>query len=545
MQQQQSGEKEKERDKEGQQGGPGHNNNHRHTPQDLPLAQSEQELSKLPTKDLLRHLRRAAAAKEEENLRPFKQRLLSVLLSRDLSDFSNEELFDFMALCPSQANNGKALKHAEQLLHSRAHAAQMMGKKELWRLLGWALNSSQLPDKEQNLVRLVELLLHGKRWEELSHEEMVQLLNVASLEQRNKLLTHLYQQRERLTSLQLFQVLKFFFSGPPNEQIQNLLNTMYSHEQQRVTTEKEKLFAFLMPVGGGTMHMNAGFAAGREQPDVNNGLRHTSFLQQHATKSHVYFLDCTFNPVFEQQIARDGVPALANYAVQLWRQLPEGQGAAIFLSLPPYSQKHLVGCLMDNHPLLPLPYPLPVVGAVTAVRVIAQLVPLEKLNKHSDQLGKLMGSASSAFLHYKDKATTSERGEMLTSSPIIGATERKEGKLSGEVVVCYGELHPFKLSEDDTFEELLRRATIRWNVAVSYSNYELQDENFKTLPPQEKVIPYMLSDTNDSHIIRLTPKGPFTATPAFSPFQPPSTRQQPAATPSPFRPFGHQSGSLY
>lgn len=55
-----------------------------------------------------------------------------------------------------------------------------------------------------------------------------------------------------------------------------------------------------------------------------------------------------------------------------------------------------------------------------------------------------------------------------------------------EVVVCFGELQPFRLQGNDTFEELLSRSSKRWN--LQEDNYELQDENFRSLELKLKVL---------------------------------------------------------
>ncbi len=40
-----------------------------------------------------------------------------------------------------------------------------------------------------------------------------------------------------------------------------------------------------------------------------------------------------------------------------------------------------------------------------------------------------------------------------------------------EVVVCYGEIHPFRMDKEDTFEELLNRYAALINLSISLPRY--------------------------------------------------------------------------
>jgi len=69
------------------------------------------------------------------------------------------------------------------------------------------------------------------------------------------------------------------------------------------------------------------------------------------------------------------------------------------------------------------------------------------------------------------------------------------------VLVCFGETHTFKISEDVTFGELLERASKRWNLVPSH--YELQDDNFATLDSRQLVLKALKGGTK---LIRLAKK---------------------------------------
>ena len=50
-----------------------------------------------------------------------------------------------------------------------------------------------------------------------------------------------------------------------------------------------------------------------------------------------------------------------------------------------------------------------------------------------------------------------------------------------EVIVCNGETHGFKITEEVGFDELLKRCMKRWNLDGNENNWELQNENYETL----------------------------------------------------------------
>lgn len=137
----------------------------------------------------------------------------------------------------------------------------------------------------------------------------------------------------------------------------------------------------------------------------------------------------------------------------------------MYLSLPPYKKENstFIGRLTSEHPSLQLPYPLPKIGAVQNVRIGVIFMSIEKLDK-------IIQPVEVKPVH-EPTAITPTRA------------------VSNEVVVCFGETHPFRLDEFDTFQEVLFRAAKRWNLNVD--EFEIQDENYKTFKLEDKVLPTM------------------------------------------------------
>jgi hypothetical protein len=447
----------------------------------------------------------------EQELKLIRDKLLRVLLTTDMSSWSNYYLFQFVSHCPWEVNNGKLVQNAERLLVSRV---DQMEKKDLIGLLSWMSTQVRSTERQRHQEKIVQVIL-TKKFEELEANELFFILNFCGLEQRQVIIQNLFQRQEGLSSVELLTLMKFLFITPPTEEIQKVMNTMYNHEVEKQKAEKIKKIAFIRP------SYHAGNLPSQPQPIPGSHpllllgeaqpSRNLIYLQPHPKKVDNYYLDVTFNVMLEHQLASNSADGGAvGYGILLQADIPRKAGVAVFLSVPPFNKQssHFVGYVTNGQPLLPLRYPLPVVGATSFVRIVAIILPLQMIQQQ--------------FAAQDIKAAAVQgvgRGVSFPASPHVSET-------GGVVTVCLGETHSFSLNKEETFNDLLHRAARRWKVDAA--SYELQDENYKVYEGSKCVLENLPSGA----LTRLTQKSAEAYGGAFPAFVPPL--QQPQQ--QPFRP---------
>ncbi|ELR21275.1 uncharacterized protein ACA1_181640 [Acanthamoeba castellanii str. Neff] len=477
-------------------------------------AARKEELSALSTRQLLEELHLPLPlhyrAEDGLTLEAYKRKVLEVLLTRDIAAFTTEELSLFLRVCPKKANNSKPVEHAERALLARLST---LSKVELAELLKWVATSSSLvADKQQNQDKLIEALL-TRKFEELEPADFFVIMPLCPPERQQQIMAHLYRIRQQLDSIQMLQLMKLYFVAPPSVEIQGLMNALYENEKRRKTSA--------------TRDWSRSSDRRTRSPILrkkgpNDPSRPISSLTPHCRCPTSWTPPSTQSSRLRWR-ARSWEPAATRCPSRVDSRRRSTGWLCSFPCLPSSAKSDTTWA--ETKPLFPLSYPLPTVGAVTAVRLIASVLPLEAIAKQ-------YGTQPAGVL-----ALGSQPGTPLAPSQVGGEVE---------VTVCFGETHVFRLQKEDTFDELLKRAARRWNVSPTY--HELQDNNFRTLDINRPVADTMTPNA----IIRLTRRGfadtaatPAAAAPApaltsvFSPQRPVSNIfAQPA--PSPFA-FGTQS----
>ncbi|ELR16847.1 uncharacterized protein ACA1_041740 [Acanthamoeba castellanii str. Neff] len=111
----------------------------------------------------------------------------------------------------------------------------------------------------------------------------------------------------------MLQLMKMYFVAPPSVEIQGLMNALYENEKKKKDVGHSRLVSFIRPAH----QIPYPPQEGAERP-------FTSYLEPHPTLPLSYFLDATFNPIIEAQVASEKL-GVSSYALSLTGRLPSPQ----------------------------------------------------------------------------------------------------------------------------------------------------------------------------------------------------------------------------
>ena len=203
-------------------------------------------------------------------------------------------------------------------------------------------------------------------------------------------------------------------------------------------------------------------------------------------------------------IERNATPGVSDASLVLLRDLPTGAGAKVYVSIHPFNAEntHFIGGILPQQPFLQIEWakllltfwresasPLIIPQILLAVRLGPIAAVAEKL-RSEPSLYPLGGAASSSM----SAAPLSFSG---SSHPDRTSPLSFSGGSDSQVIVCFGEFHPFPVDDRVTYRDLLARAAKRFN--VDPVQYELQDSNYAALNLDAPV------HSSQTGLIRLAP----------------------------------------
>jgi hypothetical protein len=263
----------------------------------------------------------------------------------------------------------------------------------------------------------------------------------------------------------IFLAIESARAAPP--EYHEILNQLLQNERNKKETSSSNYFGIVVP-----FQLQC---SSNKEPVMNPNQQHQPIFHffEYITDKKFFYVDIQ-GPF--ANLLKYGDISFDVIQTKTFSNLNNTQGAAIYLTLPPnFSNSLEVGSLSAEHPVCNFIYPFQKLGIVDSIRIC---------------------------IAFKEKTSltfpVSNKIEVINSS----LSPLKHDEITDLITVCFGEIHQFKIKENDTMLSLLEFSCRRFNQNID--QFEIQDLHYRTYSNHTTIVDYQKN--GGSSIVRLVKK---------------------------------------